>query len=134
MPQAYRFNKGHYLSVLPVVSDFYRYAVSDEIKLELVHQLRDLGILVSNDLSWSPHIATVAYKARQKASYALSVFHAISISIIFTLYKSMERSLVEYSCPPWHPTKIRDIQELISVQKTFTARIADMQDVYIGIA
>ena len=126
----HRFNKSHDLSVLPFVSELYRYAVSDEISLEPVHQLRDLGILVSSDLSWSPHIATIANKARQKASWVLSVFHTRSISIMLTLYKSMVRSLVEYCCPLWHPTKIRDIQELESVQKTFTARIAGMQDMH----
>ena len=126
----HRFNKGHDLSVLPFVNELYRYAVNDEITLEPVHQLRDLGILVSSDLSWSPHIATIANKARQKASWVLSVFHTRSISIMLTLYKSMVRSLVEYCCPLWHPTKIRDIQELESVQKTFTARITGMHDMH----
>ena len=42
----------------------------------------------------------------------------------------MVRSLVEYCCPLWHPTKISDIQELESVQKTFISRIAGMRDMY----
>ncbi len=44
----------------------------------------------------------------------------------------MVRSLVEYCCPLWHPTKskISDIQELESVQKIFTARIAGLQDMH----
>ena len=36
----------------------------------------------------------------------------------------MVRSLVEYCCPLWHPSKISDIQELESVQKTSISRIA----------
>ena len=54
----------------------------------------------------------------------------------------MVRSLIEYCCPLWHPSKISDIQELKSVQKElesvqkelesvqkeFTARISGMRD------
>ena len=42
----------------------------------------------------------------------------------------MVRSLIEYCCPLWHPSKISDIQELESVQKAFTARISGMRDIY----
>ena len=41
-----------------------------------------LGILVSSDLSWSPHIRAIAGKARQKASWVLSVFHTRSPDIM----------------------------------------------------
>ena len=49
---------------------------------------------------------------------------------MLTLYKSMVRSLLEYCCPLWHPSKICDIQELGSVQKAFTARITGMRDLH----
>ena len=40
----------------------------------------------------------------------------------------MVRSLLEYCCPLWHPSKISDIQELESVQKAFTARITELHE------
>ena len=40
----------------------------------------------------------------------------------------MVRSLVEYCCPLWNPVKIGDIQELESVQRVFTSKIAGMKD------
>ena len=126
----HKFNKQNALSELPFVNEFFHYSVCDDISLEPVHQLRDLGILISSDLSWSPHIKAIADKARQKASWVLSVFHTRSSDIMLTLYKSMVRSLVEYCCPLWNPTKISDIQELESVQKTFTTRIAGMRDLH----
>ena len=126
----HRFNNQHDLSHLPFVSGLFSYSASKDISLEPVQQLRDLGILVSSDLSWSPHIRAIANKARQKASWVLSVFHTRSPNIMLTLYKSMVRSLVEYCCPLWHPTKISDIQELESVQKTFTARISGLQEMH----
>ena len=93
------------------MNECYQYHISNTVTLEPVYQLRDLGVLVSNDLSWSPHIRAIANKARQKASRVLSVFHTRSTTIMLTLYKSMVRSLVEYCCPLWHPSKISDIQE-----------------------
>ena len=94
---------------LSFVSELYRYPVSEDNSLDPVYQLRDLGVLVSSNLSWSPHIRSIADKARQKASWVLSVFHTRSPEIMLTWYKSMVRSLLEYCCPLWHPTKISDI-------------------------
>ena len=126
----HKFNKNRTLPELPFICEFYQYTVSADSSLEPVHQLRDLGILISSDLSWSPHIRAIAEKARQKASWVLSVFHTRSPTIMLTLYKSMVRSLVEYCCPLWHPMKISDIQELESVQKTFISRITGMRDMH----
>ena len=126
----HKFNKNHALLELPFVSELYKYSVSEETSLEPTYQLRDLGVLVSSNLSWSPHIRSITDKARQKASWVLSVFHTRSPAIMLTLYKSMVRSMVEYCCPLWNPTKTSDIQELESVQKTFIARIAGMRDIH----
>ena len=126
----HKFNHQYVLSELPFVVEHYQYSVSKDTTLEPIHQLRDLGVIVSSDLSWSPHIRAIADKARQKASWVLSVFHTRSHSIMLTLYKSMVRSLIEYCCPLWHPSKISDIQELESVQKAFTARISGMRDLH----
>ena len=46
-------NKRHVLSKLPFVSECYQYQVSNDITLQPVNQLRDLGVLVSKDLSCS---------------------------------------------------------------------------------
>ena len=130
----HKFNKQHFLIELPFMNEYYQYHVSNTVTLEPVYQLRDLGVLASNDLSWSPHIRAIANKARQKASWVLSVFHTRSTTIMLTLYKSMFRSLVEYCCPLWHPSKISDIQELESVQKTFISRITGMKELHYYIS
>ena len=96
--------------------------------LSPVQQLKDFCILVSQDLSWSTHIRSTCDKARQKACWVLSVFFTRSPTVMLNLYKSMVRSLLEYCSPLWSPTKITDIQELESVQRTFTFRIAGCHD------
>ena len=39
------------------------------------------------------------------------------------LYKSLVRSLLEYCCPLWSPTKVTEIQLIVGVQRTFTSHI-----------
>ncbi len=126
----HRHNRRSTLTELPFVSELYQYSVSHDKSLTPVEQLQDLGVIVSSDLSWSPHIRVIANKARQKASWVFSIFQTRSPVIMLTLYKSMVRSLLEYCSALWHPSKISDIQELESVQKAFTARICGMRDLH----
>ena len=80
----HKFNKQHFLIELPFMNECYQYHVSNIVTLEPVYQLRDLGILLSNDLSWSPHIRAIANKARQKASWVLRIFHTRSTTIMLS--------------------------------------------------
>ena len=84
--------KTNYLRHLPFVSQFYQYKTFMDI-LSPVQHLKDLGILVSQYLSWSTHIRSTCDKARQKACWVLSVFFTRSPTVMFNLYKSMVRNL-----------------------------------------
>ena len=52
----HKFNKQYFLIELQFMNECYQYHVSNTVTLEPVYQLRDLGVLVSNDLSWSPQL------------------------------------------------------------------------------
>ena len=119
-------NRSNPLHQLPFTFEVYQYATSKGT-LSPVQQLRDLGVTIRSDLSWTAQIKTMANKARQKSALVLSVFHTRSPTVMLTLYKSMVRSLLEYCCPLWNPNKVSDIQELEGVQRTFTSRIAGTQ-------
>jgi len=119
-------NRSNTLHQLPFTCEVYQYTTSKGILMP-VDQLRDLGVTVTADLSWTTQIKAMANKARQKAAWVLSVFHTRNPTIMLTLYKSMVRSLLEYCCPLWNPRKVSEIQELERVQKTFTARIEGVQ-------
>ena len=123
----HRSKRNDTLHELPFMSECMTYRVSNGNELHPVQNLRDLGVTVSADLSWSLHIANAVSKARSKAFWILSVFKTRERSVMITLYKSLVRSLLEYCCPLWNPSKITDIQLLESVQRTFTNRIAGLQ-------
>ena len=61
------------------------------------------------------------------AAWVFSIFRSRHRDIMMVLYKSMVRSQVEYCSPLWNPFKVTDIQEIESVQRSFTARITGVQ-------
>ena len=122
----HKANNSSVLGHLPFAVESYTYAVSNGDILYPVDQLKDLGVIVSRDLSWSPHINTISSRARSIAFWVLSVFKSRDMVTMLTLYKSIVRSHLEYCCPLWHTSKIADIQELESVQRTFTVGISGL--------
>ena len=107
-------NRSNALQHLPFTSEIYQYSTSKGVLLP-VDLVKDLGVTVSSDLSWTAQIKNMANKARQKAAWVLSVFHTRNPTIMLTLYKSMVRSVLEYCCPLWNPCKISEIRELEGV-------------------
>ena len=112
---------------LPFVSECMLYTISSGDTIQPTYSLRDLGVTVCSDLSWSLHISSIACKARSIASWVFSVFKTRGTVAMLTLYKSLVRSNLEYCCPLWNPNKLADIQQLESVQRTFTSRISGVQ-------
>ena len=68
---------------------------------------KDLGILVSNDLEWSPHINAANCKAKRMC---LDEF------TLKLLYKSLVRLHLEYGATIWNPHWQKDIDKLELVQ------------------
>ena len=56
-------NSKNSLSELPFVAETLRYKVSNKEILYPVEHVRDFGVQVSNDLSWSRHIGNMVSKA-----------------------------------------------------------------------
>ena len=90
--------------------------------------VRDLGVLLSNNRQWGPHIDKTVLGARKMAAWVLSAFRDRSQMVMMTLYKSMVRSKLEYCCPVWSPTKVTEIQKIENVQRAFTRKIVGCKD------
>ena len=89
--------------------------------------VKDLGVTVSADLSWTPHVNRIAERAGKVAAWVLSAFKTRDKATMMTLYKSLVRSHLEYCCPLWNCYKNKDIQQLEGIQRTFTSRIDGIQ-------
>ena len=120
----YTLNTSQFLHHLPFMAENLAYFTSNNTTIEPSFSVRDLGVRVSNDLSWSSHIANIVRDSNVMASWVLSVFADRSIPIMLTLLKSMVRPTTEYCCPVWSPTKITEIRSIENVQQEFTRRIS----------
>jgi hypothetical protein len=100
-----------------------KYDVSSGNMLYPTQTVKDLGVTVSADLSWTPHVNMIAERAGKVAAWVLSAFKTRDKATMMTLYKSLVRSHLEYCCPLWNCSKNKDIQLLEGIQQTFTSKI-----------
>ena len=106
----YSLNNSLLLRELPFTSQYSCYNLPNGRTIDPAKTVRDLGVLLSNDCSWSSHIQQMAKTARTMTSWVLSVFRDRSRFLMLTLFKTMVRSKLEYCCPVWNPDKISDIE------------------------
>ena len=82
---------------------------------------RDLGILVSNNLSWNPHYSHICANAYRALNF---IRRHIPISapqdLKKQLYISLVRSKLTYCSQLWRPRHIKDIISIESVQRRST--------------
>ena len=120
-------DQSNLLTELPFYSQYKEYETADGSIISPQCSVRDLGVTISEDLSWSPHINTITNGGKKIAAWTLSVFQNRSAEIMLPLYTSFVRSRLEYNSPLWNPTKVADIMKLETVQRTFTSRISEVR-------
>ena len=119
-------NKNHLLE-LPFQQQFNEYVTADGSEIKPQAKVKDLGVTITKDISWSHHITSITEGARKILSWILSVFFDRSAATLMPLYQTLVRSRLEYCCPLWHPAKIEDIKQLEGVQRTLTAKISEVK-------
>ena len=82
-----------------------------------VKAVKDLGDLISSDLSWSAQIDAVVNKANKILGIIYRPLGPTNQEAISTLYKTLVHLLLEYVALVWCPYLVKDILELEKVQK-----------------
>ena len=116
------------LHSLPFTNSHLHYTTTEGNEVFPLSSVRDLGVLISDDLSWSPHIRNIASSARTMVAWVLNVFRTRAPCVMLTLYRSLIRSKLEYCSPVWHSSKLADIRALENIQRSFTVSIEGMKD------
>ena len=96
----------------------------DGVSLELVTQYKYLGITISSNLHWAPHINRICSNARKYLGLIYRNF-ATNISnptTFLCLYLALVRPSLEYASQVWDPYLLKDIRKIENVQK-FALRI-----------
>ena len=97
--------------------------------LPVVSEIKDLGILIDNQIDFSAHIKGVASKAKQRIYLLFKCFKSRNMSLLLKAYNSYILPLFDYCSAVWSPTKYGDIDLLENVQRNFTKRLQGMEEV-----
>ena len=105
-----------HFSCSPSSSSSTYYLNGDSISDMVCH--RDLGVIMSRDLSWSNHYDYISAKAYKTLGLIRRSFHHISsISTKRTLYISLIRPQILYGSQIWRPHLIKDIIKIENIQR-----------------
>ena len=84
----------------------------------LVSRYKYLGVTISSDLSWSPHITNCCSKTRRLIGLLYGHFYWYTNSrSLLRLYKSFIRPHLDYASIVWNPHFKGEIESLENVQK-----------------
>ena len=100
-------------------SDYY----FEDIMLENVDSVTDLGICISQNLKPSQYCRLISSRALARCSVVFRSFKTANISVLLKAYTTFVRPLLEYETSVWSPFLKGDIETVEKVQRTFTRRM-----------
>ena len=92
------------------------YQLNNQV-LQQVQENPYLGILLSEDLKWSKHVIKTSKKAYSVLGFLRRNLKQCNLNIKSLAYKSLVRSILEYSATIWDPHLKKDTHELERVQR-----------------
>ena len=95
----------------------------NNVKLNTVNSIRDIGILFSSDLKFFRHCSHISGKAYSRAYFILKCFSTNNVDLLIRAYKVYVRPILESCTPVWCPYLIKDIHIVEKVQKFFTRKV-----------
>ena len=87
--------------------------------------LRDLGVLVSTDLSFCEQIDKAVGSASRMAGWVLRTFRRRSRDLMITLLRSLVQPRLDYCSQLWSPRDQTNINKIEAVQRQFLSHIRD---------
>ena len=88
--------------------------------------VRDLGITMSNDATFTKHIQDKCSAMKSKIAWIMRTFRSRARIPMLTLWKTQVVCHLEYCSQLWSPTRIGSIQTLELLQKTLFSKIYGM--------
>ena len=106
----------------------FSYKIEDDA-LDAKEHCRDLGVIVSKDLSLHKHCMQIAKSAYFRAKQIRIAFECKEIDFRLFLFKTYVRPILESNTQIWSPYQIRDINHIGNVQRHFTKRLPGLWNV-----
>ena len=105
------------------------YKYSNSVKdIDDVTNLRDLGVIISNDGTYREHIAKIVKKAKRLSGWIERSFYRNDIHWRRHMLRTYILPVMDYASQVWSPVNQAELNELESVQRTYTHRTEDMSN------
>lgn len=101
-------------SKAPPLTHFYQLCDSF---LASANEEKYLGVIISDDMSWAPHIESVTTAASQKLGFLARNLKGCPSELKKTAYQAIVRSSLEYASPIWDPHQANHKAALEGVQR-----------------
>ena len=101
------------------------YMAPDGGPIEEKDSLRDLGVRISSDLSFSMQIDLTVNSGSRMAGWALRTFRGRGKHLMLTLLRSLIQPRLDYCSQLWSPRDQFSINRLENVQRQFLSQIWD---------
>ena len=99
--------------------------------IQVLNCHRDLGIMMSSDLTWSNHLKLIASRAYKVLGLICCLFSSsLDIKAKKILYLQLVRSQLTYGSQIWRPRLIKDIVSLERQQQATKYILSDYQSDY----
>ena len=112
-------------TLAPETAPQFQYVSPDQSSIERKDNLRDLGVILSSDLSFNPHIEKAVSSASQMVGWAMRSFRSRGVYILLTILKTLVQPHLDYCCQLWCPSSQHQINKIEKVQKVLISRIKD---------
>ena len=99
-----------------------------ETTMKQVHQEKDIGVIVDDQLKFEKHIYEKINKANSMMGLIRRSFIHMDEDIFKKLFKALVRPHLEYANSIWYPTKIKDITAIENVQRRATKYLPAMKN------
>ena len=99
------------------------YMAPDGGPIEEKYSLRDLGVRISSDLSFSMQIDLTVNSGSRMAGWALRTFRGRGKHLMLTLLRSLIQPRLDYCSQLWSPRDQFSINRLEDVQRQFLSQI-----------
>ena len=98
------------------------------LPIEEKSHLRDLGVEMGNDCTFSAHIENNVAAGNRLVGWAMRSFRRRSKNVMLTIWKTIVQPKLDYCSVLWSPDDQASIARLESVSRHFTSQVDDMAD------
>jgi len=114
---SFNISKCHIMHLCRSKKPIYTTYTLNNHPLSVVSQATYLGVEVTSNLSWSPHVNKITARAKQNLGFLKRNLHSARKDTKVAAYNTIVRPTLEYCASVWDPYTQKDIDKIESVQR-----------------